>query len=76
MDDHEKAYHDKFNETMDTESRVNALEAKVAELRRQTDLTYQVNLKKTLPVRCCEYQMNRKTSILIKFSATSSIWSC
>ena len=43
MDDHEKAYHDKFNETMDTESRVNALEAKVAELRRQTDLTYQVS---------------------------------
>ena len=46
MDDHEKAYQDKFNETMDTESRVNALEVKVAELRRQTDLTYQVIWKK------------------------------
>ena len=42
MDDHEKSYQDKFNEPMDTESRVNALEVKVAELRRQTDLTYQV----------------------------------
>ena len=42
MDGHEQAYQNKFNETMDTEARVKALEVKVAELRRQTDLTYQV----------------------------------
>ena len=48
MDGHEKAYQSKFNETMDTEARVKALEVKVAELRRQTDLTYQVKLTKYL----------------------------
>ena len=42
MNGHEQAYQNKFNETMDTEARIKALEVKVAELRRQTDLTYQV----------------------------------
>ena len=43
MDNREKAYQEKFNETMDTETRAKALEVKVAELRRQTDLTYQLH---------------------------------
>ena len=66
MDGHEKAYQSKFNETMDTEARVKALEVKVAELRRQTDLTYQVQLTKYLK------------SVPISYSncilATSTIW--
>ena len=66
MDGHEKAYQSKFNETMDTEARVKALEVKVAELRRQTDLTYQVKLKK--------YSKSILISDIYCTLAASTIW--